>query len=344
MVRFIDEAKIYVLSGAGGDGCVSFRREKFIPRGGPDGGDGGNGGDVIIEARENLTSLLDFRYKRHYKARGGEYGKGKKMAGKSADSLIIPVPVGTIIKDFDTGAVIADLNHPEQRVVVCKGGMGGRGNTRFKSSTNQAPRTAEPGSPGEEKWLKLELKLLADVGLLGFPNAGKSTLISRLSAATPKIADYPFTTLIPNLGVVTYGDGKTFVIADIPGLIEGAHKGAGLGISFLKHIERTRVLIHLLDLSPITQRDPFEDYLTMNRELKGYGFDLENKPQIVVANKVDLTEARESFDELSAKFEDINIVLMAISAATGQGLDKLVQATGHLLESLANVNTETTVE
>ncbi|HSE83689.1 MAG TPA: GTPase ObgE, partial [Thermodesulfobacteriota bacterium] len=268
MVKFIDEAKINVKSGRGGNGCASFRREKYVPRGGPNGGDGGDGGDVIVIAKENMTSLLDYRYKRHYRAESGEHGKGKDQHGKSAPPLLIPVPIGTVIKDLSTERILGDLTEDGQTLVVAKGGRGGKGNARFATSTNQAPKKAEPGEEGEEKDLLLELKLLADVGIIGFPNAGKSTLISRISAARPKIADYPFTTLVPNLGVVSYGENKTFVVADIPGLIKGAHEGTGLGIKFLRHIERTRILIHLLDLSPFTERDPIEDYHAMNEELE----------------------------------------------------------------------------
>jgi len=239
MVKFIDEAKIYIKAGDGGRGCVSFRREKYVPRGGPNGGDGGNGGDIIMVARRNMSSLLDHRYQQHYRAKRGEHGRGKDQHGKNSEHLLIPVPMGTIVKDFETEEFLGDLTENNQELIVAKAGRGGKGNARFVSSTNQAPKEAEPGGEGEEKTLKLELKLLADVGLLGFPNAGKSTLISTISAARPKIADYPFTTLVPNLGVVSYGDGATFVLADIPGLIEGAHEGAGLGIQFLRHIERS---------------------------------------------------------------------------------------------------------
>ncbi|MEM4658709.1 MAG: GTPase ObgE, partial [Candidatus Methanosuratincola sp.] len=329
---FIDEAKIYVKAGRGGNGCVSFRRERFVPRGGPDGGDGGKGGDIVIEARSNMTSLLDFRYKQHYRAKSGEHGRGKKQHGKGAPPLIIPVPVGTVIKDAATGKVIADLTRHGQRVTVARGGKGGKGNARFATPTNQAPRYAERGEDGEEKTLHLELKLLADVGIVGFPNAGKSTLISRISAATPKIADYPFTTLVPNLGVVRYGDGKTFVVADIPGLIKGAHEGAGLGIAFLKHIERTRVLIHLLDLSPYTGRDPIEDYKTMNEELAAYDADLPKKPQVVAANKIDLKEAQENLSRVKEYFHKKGIEVIPISSLTGEGLERLVQETAALLE------------
>ncbi|MEM4408188.1 MAG: GTPase ObgE [Candidatus Caldarchaeum sp.] len=332
MVKFIDEAKIYVKAGRGGNGCISFRREKFVPRGGPDGGDGGKGGDVVIEARSNMTSLLDFRYKQHYRAKSGEHGRGKNQHGKGAPPLIVPVPVGTVVKDAATGKVIADLTRDGQRVTVARGGRGGKGNARFVTPTRQAPRYAERGEDGEERTLQLELKLLADVGIVGFPNAGKSTLISRISAATPKIADYPFTTLFPNLGVVRYGEGKTFVIADIPGLIKGAHEGAGLGIAFLKHIERTRVLIHLLDLSPYTGRDPIEDYKTMNEELASYDADLMKKPQIVAANKIDLKEAQDNLSKVRDYFEKEGIEVIPISSLTGEGLDRLIQKTVAVLE------------
>ncbi|MFA9407972.1 MAG: GTPase ObgE [Candidatus Dadabacteria bacterium] len=334
MVKFIDEAKIYVKAGDGGRGCVSFRREKYVPRGGPDGGDGGNGADVIMIARRNMTSLLDYRYQRHYKAKHGVHGKGKDQHGKNAEDLLIPVPLGTMIKDFESGAFYGDLTEDGQTLVIARGGKGGRGNARFVTATNQAPKEAEPGVPGQEKTLKLELKLLADVGLLGFPNAGKSTLISRVSAARPKIADYPFTTLVPNLGVVSYGDGATFILADIPGLIEGAHEGAGLGIQFLRHIERTKILIHLLDLSPMTQRDPIEDYAAMNRELKSYNEELSKTPQIVALNKIDITEAREVLETIEKHFSELGIKTFPISSATGEGTKELVWEVAKQVEKL----------
>ena len=334
MVKFIDEAKIYIKSGAGGRGCVSFRREKYVPRGGPNGGDGGDGGDVVMITNENMSSLLDHRYRQHYRAKRGEHGKGKDMHGKNADTLYIPVPVGTIIRDFDTGEVLGDLTEANETLLVAKGGRGGKGNARFATSTNQAPKTAEPGGESQERTLLLELKLLADVGIIGFPNAGKSTLISRISAARPKVADYPFTTLVPNLGVVSYGDGKTFVVADIPGIIEGAHEGAGLGIQFLKHIERTKLLIHLLDLSPVTGRDPVEDYETLNRELKAYSRELSKKPQIVAPNKIDITESRIKLEEIKKYFDKKRIKIYPISSATGEGLKELVRETGKKLEKM----------
>ncbi|MEE9174666.1 MAG: GTPase ObgE [Thermodesulfobacteriota bacterium] len=334
MVKFIDEAKIYIKAGDGGRGCVSFRREKYVPRGGPNGGDGGNGGDIIMVARRNMSSLLDHRYQQHYRAKRGEHGRGKDQHGKNSEHLLIPVPMGTIVKDFETEEFLGDLTENNQELIVAKAGRGGKGNARFVSSTNQAPKEAEPGGEGEEKTLKLELKLLADVGLLGFPNAGKSTLISTISAARPKIADYPFTTLVPNLGVVSYGDGATFVLADIPGLIEGAHEGAGLGIQFLRHIERTKILIHLLDLSPITQRDPIEDYETMNRELKAYSEELSKKPQILALNKIDITEVREDLEEIEKHFSKSGVKTFPISSATGEGTKELVWEVVRHLENL----------
>ena len=334
MVKFIDEAKIYVKAGDGGRGCVSFRREKYVPRGGPDGGDGGNGADVILIARRNMSSLLDHRYQQRYKAKRGVHGKGKDQHGKNAEDLFIPVPMGTMIKDFESGAFYGDLTEEGQTLVVAKGGRGGKGNARFVTPTNQAPKEAQPGTPGQEKTLKLELKLLADVGLLGFPNAGKSTLISRVSAARPKIADYPFTTLVPNLGVVSYGDGATFILADIPGLIEGAHEGAGLGIQFLRHIERTKILVHLLDLSPMTQRDPIEDYAAMNRELNSYNEELSKTPQIVALNKIDITEAREILETIEKHFSDLGIKTFPISSATGEGTKELVWEVAKQVEKL----------
>ena len=340
MVKFIDEAKIYVKSGAGGRGCVSFRREKYVPHGGPNGGDGGNGGDVFMITNENMSSLLDHRYKQHYKAKRGEHGKGKDMHGKNADTLYIPVPVGTIVRDFDTGEVLGDLTEKDETLLVAKGGRGGKGNARFATSTNQAPRIAEPGGEGEERTLLLELKLLADVGIIGFPNAGKSTLISRISAARPKVADYPFTTLVPNLGVVSYGDGKTFVVADIPGIIEGAHEGAGLGTQFLRHVERTKLLVHLLDLSPATGRDPLDDYETLNRELEAYSAELSKKPQIVAPNKIDITEAREKLKEVKKYFDKKGITIYPVSSATGDGLKELILATVKGLESLSSDKSE----
>lgn len=334
MVKFVDEAKIYAKSGRGGRGCVSFRREKFVPRGGPNGGDGGDGGDVIVIGRENMTSLLDYHYKQHYRAQNGEHGRGKDQHGKNAPALLVPVPIGTVVRDFFTGEILGDITADNQTLVVASGGRGGRGNARFATSTNQAPRYAQPGEEGEEKTLILELRLLADVGIIGFPNAGKSTLISRISAARPRIADYPFTTLIPNLGVVSYNEGKTFVVADIPGLIKGAHEGVGLGIKFLRHIERTKVLIHLLDLSPFTERNPIEDYHIMNEELEAYSPELKNKPQIIAPNKIDITEAKEKLEEIETYFKKLGIKVFPISSATGEGVKELIEEVWKRLERL----------
>ncbi|MDN5294304.1 MAG: GTPase [Eubacteriales bacterium] len=330
---FYDYAKIFVQGGRGGDGAVAFRREKYVPDGGPYGGDGGDGGSVILEADEGLRTLVDFRYQRHYRAERGEHGKGKKMHGRNGEDLILRVPVGTVVRDAATGEVLADLVRHRQRVVVARGGRGGRGNARFATSTNKAPDFAEKGEPGEERWLELELKLLADVGLVGFPNAGKSTLIAAVSAARPKIADYPFTTLTPNLGVVRVGEGMSFVMADIPGLIEGAHAGAGLGHEFLRHIERTRLLVHVVDMSGLEGRDPVEDFQVINRELALYNPRLAERPQIVAANKMDLSPAAENlrrFQEVYGKDYEI----FPISAVTRAGLDALIQRVAEKLAEL----------
>ncbi|NIX15933.1 MAG: GTPase ObgE, partial [Candidatus Dadabacteria bacterium] len=286
-MKFIDEASISVVAGRGGDGCVAFRREKFVPLGGPSGGDGGKGGNVIFFADPNINSLLDFRYKKIYKAQRGANGRGKNQHGKYGQDIVVPLPVGTLIKDAGTGEVIYDLKQKGESYIIAKGGSGGRGNARFASSVNQAPREFEEGTEGEQKNLNLELKLLADIGIVGFPNAGKSTLISRISAAKPKIADYPFTTLIPNLGVVEYGEHKTFVVADIPGLIEGAHTGAGLGINFLKHIERTSILLYLIDISPADNKDPVSQFEILQGELNKFSPELLEKPKIIALNKID---------------------------------------------------------
>ncbi len=328
---FIDEAKIYVKGGDGGKGCVSFRREKYIPRGGPDGGDGGDGGDVIITADRNLHTLIDLRYQQHYRADRGGHGEGSNKHGKDGGDCRIRVPVGTIIKDADTELILEDLNEDGKSVIAAKGGRGGWGNTRFKSSTNRAPRRAQKGLPGEEKWLYLELKLLADISIIGFPNAGKSTLISKISAAKPKISDYLFTTLTPNLGVVRLGEYKSFVVADIPGLIEGAHKGKGLGIRFLKHIERTKILIHLIDMSAGEGRDPINDFKIINEELLQFSPELASKPQMVVGNKVDIPEAKEKFDKVKSKFKDMGIEIFSISAVTGEGIEQLVNGMADIL-------------
>ncbi len=340
MLKFIDEAKIYVQSGAGGNGCMSFRREKHVPRGGPDGGDGGDGGDVIIFANPEVSSLLDCRYRRHYRARRGTHGKGARKHGANGESHVISVPVGTVIRNSETGETLADLGSPSDTVVAAKGGRGGRGNARFTTSTNQAPRRTEDGRPGEKIELFLELKLLADVGITGFPNAGKSTLISKASAARPRIADYEFTTLVPNLGVVRWGDYKTFTMADIPGLIEGAHTGSGLGIRFLRHIERTKLLIHLIDMSPFTGREPLEDYEKVNTELRSYDPRLAEKPQIVALNKTDIPEAEEKTRELAGHFAKIGIDTVEISAVTGANVKGLIQKAGVMLEEIRGGETK----
>ena len=322
-MQFIDEVKISVEAGHGGRGCMSFRREKYVPRGGPDGGDGGPGGDVVMVADPQLTTLLDLRYQRLYRADRGVHGKGKDQHGRRAEDKVIAVPVGTIVRDGATGEIIADLNVAGERVVVAKGGKGGRGNARFVSSTNRSPRKVQPGLPGEEKELDIELRLLADVGIIGLPNVGKSTLISVISAARPKIADYPFTTLVPNLGVVSYGEGHSFVVADIPGLIEGAHRGEGLGHKFLRHVSRTSLLIHLLDATRVSEKDPLADWRAINAELELFDPALAAKPQIVVANKIDVTEARASVALLQREFLSKGIFFCAISAVTGEGLPEL---------------------
>jgi GTP-binding protein len=331
-MQFIDEAKIHVKAGDGGDGCVAFRREKYMPKGGPSGGDGGHGGDVIFMADGQLSTLLDFKYHQHYKAQRGEHGMGSDCNGKNGEDLLLPVPVGTVIKDEDSHEVLADLKEAGQRFVAAKGGKGGLGNMNFATSTNQAPRQFEPGGVGEERTLRLELKLLADVGLLGFPNVGKSTFISRCSRAKPKVADYPFTTLIPHLGVVQLSDMRSFVLADIPGLIEGAAEGAGLGTRFLKHVERTRVLIHLLEISPDDGREPERDFDIINAELRKHDPALAERPQIVALNKIDLPDVRDLYPEVRDRFKARGIELAAISAATGEGIAPLLERAWSLLD------------
>jgi len=328
---FVDEVDIFVKAGDGGRGCVSFRREKYVPRGGPDGGHGGHGGDLVLEADEGLTTLLDFRYRRQYAAKRGEHGRGSDQHGASADDLLLRVPVGTVVRERDTGLVLGELTAHRQRLVVARGGRGGRGNAAFATSIRRAPRIAEPGGPGEERWLALELKLLADVGVVGFPNAGKSTLVSRLSAAHPKIADYPFTTLVPTLGLVRLDDERSFVIADIPGLIPGAAEGKGLGLRFLRHVERTRVLVHLLDLDPATGRDPVDDWHLIQRELAEYSAELAARPQVLAANKTDLDGAGPRLERVRALAAREGLPLVAMSARTGAGLDALRSAVGRLL-------------
>ena len=320
-MKFIDEATITVQSGDGGRGCVSFRRERFIPRGGPDGGDGGNGGDVLLLATSRKRTLYHFQYKQRFKAPNGAGGQGAQKTGRNGQPLVIELPPGTLVYDAETDALLKDLTSDGDRFVVARGGRGGRGNKRFATSTNRAPRFAQPGEPGETRHLRLELKLLADVGIIGLPNAGKSTLIGAISAARPKTGSYPFTTLTPNLGVVTTEWGAPFVVADIPGLIEGGHLGAGLGIHFLRHIERTRLLVHLVDASALDPLEPLKGYHAINGELRSYKPELGAKPQIVVLNKLDLPEAKENAAIFRQALPEIET--LAISAITGEGLSAL---------------------
>jgi GTP-binding protein len=331
-VKFIDEAIITVQSGDGGKGCVSFRREKFIPRGGPDGGDGGKGGDIVLKTSPRKRTLYQFRFQKYFKAKNGSHGQGKQKTGKNGQDLTIELPPGTLITDADTGQVITDLIKCDETVVLARGGRGGQGNARFKTSTNRAPRFAQPGEPGESKTLRLELKLLADVGIIGLPNAGKSTLITAVSSARPKIGNYPFTTLFPSLGVVQTGWAEPFVVADIPGLIEGAHKGTGLGIRFLRHIERTRILVHLIDVSAMDTDNLLNAYNTVNKELAMYNQELTEKPQIVVLNKMDLPDVREVAKKFQAAIKEKQVIL--ISALTGQGIENLKSKIIQLLDSL----------
>jgi len=329
-VKFIDEAMITVQSGNGGKGCVSFRREKFIPRGGPDGGDGGKGGDIILSTTSRKRTLYHFKYQKHFKAENGAHGQGKQKTGKNGLNLTIELPPGTLVIDADTGHLIKDLVDTGETFVILKGGRGGQGNTKFKTSTHRTPRFAQPGEPGETRTLKLELKLLADVGIIGLPNAGKSTLIAAISSARPKIANYPFTTLTPSLGVVQTNRAEPFVVADIPGLIKGAHQGTGLGIKFLRHIERTRILIHLIDVSSIDPDDPLNQYRAINHELVMYDEKLVQKPQIVVLNKLDLPGVRKAAEIFQSAVKDKKVLL--ISALAGQGLEQLKSQIVHLLD------------
>jgi GTP-binding protein len=323
-MKFVDEAKIYIRSGDGGKGCVSFRREKYVPRGGPDGGDGGKGGDIIVMASKSHRTLLDMKYNQHHFAKRGDHGSGSNKTGKNAEDMEIIVPVGTIVSDAETGEILADLTEDGQRSVVARGGIGGRGNARFATSTNRAPRYAQDGIPGEEKTINLELKLLADVGITGLPNVGKSTFISRISAAKPKIANYPFTTLKPNLGIVKFGDYESFAVADIPGLIEGAHRGAGLGIKFLRHIERTSLLLHIIDISKEDYDSGWEDFKTVNNELVSFSPTMIEKPQIVAINKTDLPVTKERIQAERDTFEKEGITIFPISAITGEGIKALM--------------------
>lgn len=336
-MQFVDEVKIHVATGHGGAGCVSFRREKFIPFGGPDGGDGGKGGDVIFEVSPAISTLLDLRYRPHQKAERGGHGMGKNRHGANGKDLKILVPPGTVVKDDESGEILADLTTAGEQIVLFKGGRGGQGNARFASATNKAPKFAQPGEEEIERWLRLELKLMADVGLLGFPSVGKSSLIAKVSAARPKIADYPFTTLVPNLGVVPYKNYRSFVIADIPGLIEGAHEGTGLGIRFLRHVERTDLLLHILDLSWMPDRDPVREYQALNREMVLFSQELGHKRQIVVFNKIDLPHVRENMATVLPWFEERGIRVFPISAATGEGIEPLLDEVAHNLWGQAEV-------
>ncbi|WP_444215780.1 GTPase ObgE [Catenibacterium sp.] len=330
-MKFIDRVKIYVQAGTGGNGTVAFRREAHVPKGGPSGGDGGRGGSVIFVATNSLSTLLDLRYYREYKAQNGEKGHAKKMHGADADDLVIRVPVGTCVYDDDTGNIIADLTKDGQRAVIAKGGRGGRGNARFASSRNPAPKICENGEPGEKFNLRVELKLLADVGLVGFPSVGKSTLLSVVSKARPQIADYHFTTIVPNLGVVQVKDGRSFVMADLPGLIEGASQGKGLGHQFLRHIERCRVIVHVIDMSGSEGRDPYEDYVTINKELGEYEYRLLERPQIIVANKMDGDEAEENLKKFKEKLGDQKV--FPIIAPIHEGIDAVLYVVADALET-----------
>src|SRR6195256_5227620 len=340
---FIDEAKIRVKAGDGGNGCMAFRREKFVPRGGPSGGDGGRGGDIIMESSERHNTLVHFRFNPEYKAQRGRHGEGSNKTGREGEDILLKVPVGTIVYDDDTGEIVHDFSRPDERVVIARGGRGGRGNAQFATSTHQAPREHEAGRPGEEHTYRLELKLLADVGLVGFPNAGKSTLISRISAARPKIADYPFTTLEPNLGVVAVGDASnevSFVVADIPGLIEGAHTGAGLGTQFLRHIERTRLLVHLVDVSDAGGRpDVTKDVEVIVGELRSFGANLENKPMIMGASKIDVAN-KDKVVKLKRYCKRQKLKLYEISAVTGKGIEELKYAIADEIEKLREEDRE----
>jgi len=332
-MQFLDRAKILVKGGDGGNGVTAFRREKFVPRGGPSGGDGGRGGSVSMESSTQLNTLLQFRFNPEFRAGRGLHGEGDKRHGRDGEDRNILVPVGTVVTDGDTGEVIHDFSVPGESVVIARGGRGGRGNAHFATSTNRAPRYHEDGTPGEVRSLQLELKLIADVGLVGFPNVGKSTLISRISAARPKIADYPFTTLEPHLGVVGYGDEGSFVVADIPGLIEGAHEGTGLGLEFLRHVERTKLLAHVIDVSS-TGRDPVDDFLTISREIELYKADLLGKPQVVAASKMDAVDDPARVERLREFCDYRGLKMFEISAVTGYGIDDFVTAVGTKLEQI----------
>ncbi|MEK3869763.1 MULTISPECIES: GTPase ObgE [Paenibacillus] len=333
---FVDKAKIYVKGGDGGDGIVAFRREKYVPEGGPAGGDGGKGGDVIFRVDEGLRTLMDFRYQRHFKAQRGEKGRNKSQHGANAENMIVRVPPGTVVIDDDTQEVLADLTRHGQQIIVARGGRGGRGNIRFATPNNPAPELAEHGEEGEERWVVLELKVMADVGLVGFPSVGKSTLLSVVSAAKPKIGAYHFTTITPNLGVVEVGEGRSFVMADLPGLIEGAHEGVGLGHEFLRHVERTRLIIHVVDMAGSEGRDPFDDWQKINDELRQYNADLEHRPQIVAANKMDMPESAENLEKFRKQVSEVrgDLEIMPISSLTRQGVQELVYRAADLLDQI----------
>lgn len=335
---FIDYVNIFIKSGDGGNGMVAFRREKYVPDGGPAGGDGGKGGDIIFRVDEGLRTLMDFRYQKHFKADRGEHGRSKNQHGKNANPSIVLVPPGTVVKDKESGTVIADLTEHNEEALVAKGGRGGLGNTRFATPKNPAPEHAENGEPGIERELILELKLLADVGLIGFPSVGKSTFLSVATSAKPKIADYPFTTIKPNLGVVQSEDGRSFVLADLPGLIEGAHEGVGLGHQFLRHIERTKVLVHLIDVSGLSGRDPYEDYVTINEEIKAYNEVLTKRPQIVVANKTDMPDSEETLNAFLEKLDDDNVTVYRLSTLNRQGLHALIETIVNELENAPEID------
>lgn len=337
---FVDQVKIYIESGKGGDGCVAFRREKYVPNGGPNGGDGGKGGDLIFQVDQGTNTLYDFRHAKKFKALPGQQGLGSNCSGKNAQDLVIKVPRGTIIREAESGKVICDLVEEDQRVVLLKGGRGGKGNQHYATATMQVPRFAQKGQEGLGLWITLELKVIADVGLVGFPNVGKSTFLSKVTNARPKIANYHFTTLSPNLGVVKTGYGKTFVLADIPGLIEGASEGIGLGHEFLKHIERTKVLIHIVDASGLEGRDPIDDIEKIESELERYNPELVQRPKVIAANKMDLFEAKENVDTFKEYFEEKGVKVIPISAATGEGINDLLNYVGELLD---NINEEPTV-
>ena len=335
--KFVDKVKIHVKGGKGGNGVVAFLREKYRPKGGPAGGDGGKGGDVILVATKSKHTLLDFKYKRHFKARSGEHGRGKNQKGKDGEDLIIYVPIGTVVRDAQTGEVLCDLTVEGQRCVVARGGRGGRGNAHFVTSTNQAPRYAEQGEEGEERWIVLELKLIADVGIVGLPNAGKSTLLSKLTRARPKVGDYPFTTLSPNLGVMELDEERRLVIADIPGLVEDAHRGAGLGHEFLRHIERTKLLLHLIDVSDGAHPEPYKAFDILSKELKLYSEKLIRKPRLVVASKIDSVSDRKRLRELKELFENKGYRFHAVSSLTGEGIEELKELIWQAYQGVENV-------